>query len=352
MEIKIYLDKFQKIKGNDFIKKYKKYKKIIITWNNISLDFIITKREDLYTSKKSYFLHTTQKSDDSSKDIINILFHDIIKKVPSFSNIYIKNISKKDGLISGSDAVLFAIAIIQKISEAKFIYLYDAATIKYKNSENELDLSLYKLIVDDRTFYGKFGFELYFKQSLQKKLLYYASKIKNYTIDKIIVELKNITSFIEKNYYNKMSGLVVNYYSKAIETKKEISYSEKKEIYNNYQIIIGILSKLNKNLKFNEGIIILNKKYFFELCMLFDKIINKNSFYNIISFTADPRRASPESGDAGRSLRKTPVNSKISVSSKFILLFIKLYILQNNIKIYMMEDYYQFIGLYRRKVFI
>lgn len=282
MEVKIDLDKFPKIKGNDFIKKYKKYKKIIITWNNISLDFSIIKRNNLYSNEKSYFLQTTQKS-DSNLQIISILFHDVIKEIPSFSNIYIKNISKKDGLISGSNAVLFAIAIIQKIIEAKFIYLYDAASIKYKNSENELDLSLYKLIVDHKTFYGKFGFELYYKKSLHKKLLYYASKIKNYNINNIIVELKNIVDFIEKYYYNKMSGIVVNYWSKAIEIENEISYNEKKEIYNNYQVIIGILSKLNKNLKFNEGLIILNKKYFFELCIFFDKIINKTN-YNFINF--------------------------------------------------------------------
>lgn len=320
MEVKIDLDKFPKIKGNDFIKKYKKYKKIIITWNNISLDFSIIKRNNLYSNEKSYFLQTTQKS-DSNLEIISILFHDIIKEISSFSNIYIKNISKKDGLISGSNAVLFAIAIIQKIIEAKFIYLYDVASIKYKNSENELDLSLYKLIVDHKTFYGKFGFELYYKKSLHKKLLYYASKIKNYNINNIIVELKNIVDFIEKYYYNKMSGIVVNYWSKAIEIENEISYNEKKEIYNNYQVIIGILSKLNKNLKFNEGLIILNKKYFFELCIFFDKIINKTN-YNFINFK---------------------INSKIFVSSKFILFFIKLFILENN---------YQYMGLYRRKVFI
>ena len=320
MEVKIDLDKFPKIKGNDFIKKYKKYKKIIITWNNISLDFSIIKRNNLYSNEKSYFLQTTQKS-DSNLEIISILFHDIIKEISSFSNIYIKNISKKDGLISGSNAVLFEIAIIQKIIEAKFIYLYDVASIKYKNSENELDLSLYKLIVDHKTFYGKFGFELYYKKSLHKKLLYYASKIKNYNINNIIVELKNIVDFIEKYYYNKMSGIVVNYWSKAIEIENEISYNEKKEIYNNYQVIIGILSKLNKNLKFNEGLIILNKKYFFELCIFFDKIINKTN-YNFINFK---------------------INSKIFVSSKFILFFIKLFILENN---------YQYMGLYRRKVFI
>lgn len=80
-----------------------------------------------------------------------------------------------------------------------------------------------------------------------------------------------------------MSGIVVNYWSKAIEIENEISYNEKKEIYNNYQVIIGILSKLNKNLKFNEGLIILNKKYFFELCIFFDKIINKTN-YNFINF--------------------------------------------------------------------
>ena len=320
MEVKIDLDKFPKIKGNDFIKKYKKYKKIIITWNNISLDFSIIKRNNLYSNEKSYFLQTTQKS-DSNLEIISILFHDIIKEISSFSNIYIKNISKKDGLISGSNAVLFAIAIIQKIIEAKFIYLYDVASIKYKNSENELDLSLYKLIVDHKTFYGKFGFELYYKKSLHKKLLYYASKIKNYNINNIIVELKNIVDFIEKYYYNKMSGIVVNYWSKAIEIENEISYNEKKEIYNNYQVIIGILSKLNKNLKFNEGLIILNKKYFFELCIFFDKIINKTN-YNFINFK---------------------INSKIFVCSKFILFFIKLFILENN---------YQYMGLYLRKVFI
>lgn len=65
MEVKIDLDKFPKIKGNDFIKKYKKYKKIIITWNNISLDFSIIKRNNLYSNEKSYFLQTTQKSDSN-----------------------------------------------------------------------------------------------------------------------------------------------------------------------------------------------------------------------------------------------------------------------------------------------
>jgi hypothetical protein len=334
MEIQIDLDKFPRIKGNEFIKKYKKYKKIIITWNKITLDFTISESKDLYSGKISYRLSTSQKS-NSNLDIISILFHDPIQEISSFSNIYIENISKKDGLISGSNAVLFAIAVIQKIIETKYIYLYDGASVQYKNSENELDLSLYKLIVDHKTFYGKFGFELYYKnKSLQKKMLYYASKIQNYTLNKIIVELKSIVFFIEKYFYNKISATMVNYYNKTIETKDIISYKEKKDIYNNYQIIISILSKLNKKIKirFDEGIKILNKKYFFELCMLFDKIINKFNFdYIIFKVKSDSLINGVE-----ETLDHT-------VSSKFIFLFIKLYILVNN---------YQHKGLYRRKVFI
>lgn len=361
MEIQIDLDKFPRIKGNEFIKKYKKYKKIIITWNKITLDFTISESKDLYSGKISYRLSTSQKS-NSNLDIISILFHNPIQEISSFSNIYIENISKKDGLISGSNAVLFAIAIIQKIIEAKYIYLYDGASVKYKNSENELDLSLYKLIVDHKTFYGKFGFELYYKnKSLQKKMLYYASKIRNYTIDKIIVELKSIVLFIEKYFYNKISATMVNYYSKTIETKDIISYEEKKNIYNNYQIIISILSKLNKKIKFSEGIKILNKKYFFELCMLFEKIINKFNFNYILFKVKSDSLANSVEETKDRIILEKSKNNKIikeniladssrkletldhEVSSKFIFFFIKLYILVNN---------YQHKGLYRRKTFI
>ena len=194
MEIQINLDKLPKMKGSKFIELYKKYKKIIITWNNISLDFVISENKHIYSEEKYYTLSTTQKS-DSELNIISIDFKDKLKDIPSFSNVYINNISKKNGLISGSNSVLFAIEIIKKIKEAKYVYLYDGASVKYKNAANELDLSLYKLIVDHKTFYGKFGFELYYKnKSFQKKMLYYASKIKNYTINKIIVELKNIIS--------------------------------------------------------------------------------------------------------------------------------------------------------------
>ena len=277
------LDEKKKISFNIFTKKFLG-KKFMIKSGKYKFEFLLHNTMNLFTNKilKSNILEL--KSIDH---IISINFDDthnintIPQKIPH--TIYISSISKKEGVISGSESIKFAINIAKHIKEVKRMYLYDGASVKCADTdENSYDLSLYKLLVKNETFYNKFGFYLQYKsKNIQKILEKYAKQVSQYKNNKIIYELTKIINELEK----KNLKLPIKLYSCGL-------YIYDSEI-NNYMDINkyicyynGIIRILNyyKNKTFGKTIEILQK----ENCNMFQLFFNyfDKSNYSSSIFTS------------------------------------------------------------------
>lgn len=271
------LDEKKKISFRIFTKKFLG-KKFMIKSGKYKFEFLLHKHINLFTNKilKSNVVELT-----STDNIISINFDDthninnIPQKIPH--TIYISSISKKEGVITGSESIKLAINIAKHINEVKKIYLYDAASVKCPDSNSDInsyDLSLYKLLVKNETFYNKFGFYLQYKsKNIQKILEKYAKQVSQYKNNKIINELTKVKNELEK----KNLKLPINIYSCEL-------HIYDREI-NNYVDINkyichcnGIIKILNyyKNKTFGKTIEILQK----ENCNMFQTFFNSFDRYN------------------------------------------------------------------------
>ena len=258
----------------------------------------------MFNNKKYYILESVDKGNTINEySIFSIFFLDIITLVPSFTNVYISNISKKKDLISGSESMKMVIKICKKIKTIKKLFLLDYAEINCNKSNETIDLSLYKLILNNYTFYSKFGFMLYDKNKyIQTKLLYYSKIVGNYKVINIIKEFNNIINFITINYNNEIKGDFIDRFSKLI-FNDNINYSDKKRIIIGYNYLITIFEKY-RNIKFKNMIKLLLENECHNLFTLF-YMLDYNNYYKFYY-------------------------EKNKISSKFLLEYTKLYILRNN----------------------
>jgi hypothetical protein len=274
----IDINKINKITGNNFIKKYKN-KKLIIKDNHLEIKCKITTSNILFNNKKYYILTTDY---DTLNPIFSIYFYDIINLEPSFENIYIDYISKKENIISGSDSVNLVIKICKKISNIKKLFLVDYATINCKKSNEQISLSLYKFITKKYTFYNKFGFKLYYNNKfMQSKLLKYSKIIGDYKVKNIIEEINNIVNFIENDYTNTIQYYFVDKFRKIIYNEYILSYDDKKYIIEKYNLLLHIFKKY-KNYTFKNMINILIDKECYKLYLINNTLNDKTwfRFYN------------------------------------------------------------------------
>ena len=279
------LDEKKKMSFNIFTKKFLG-KKFMIKSGKYKFEFLLDNTINLFTNKilKSNIIGLT-----STEHIISINFDDtnniniIPQKIPH--TIYISSISKKEGVISGSESIKFAINIAKHIKEVKKIYLFDGASVKCADTdENSYDLSLYKLLVKNETFYNKFGFYLQYKsKNIQKILEKYAKQVSQYKNNKIIYELTKIINELEK----KNLKLPIKLYLFELNIRdnyREINnYMDINKCISYYNGIIRILNYY-KNKTFGKTIEILQK----ENCNMFQLFFNyfDKSNYSSSTFTS------------------------------------------------------------------
>jgi len=147
-----------------------------------------------------------------------------IKKTQKNNITYISNIQKTDKL-SGSDLLKISLEI-NKILGAEKTMLYDGTRVKCDKNNEEMDLSLLKLIERDKTFYMNLGFEFevdndawsYWrwsdKDKFMKEINRLLTNIRNIKTSDIIKEYKEtldlINDIIKDNYKGKFDILKNN----------------------------------------------------------------------------------------------------------------------------------------------
>ena len=145
-----YIIPKKKTNIHDFIKKYKN-KTFLLKNDKVEIEVKLLKKRRIFIKSKLDFYSIFSLSNE---------FHiDFFHEKPSFENVYIPSINKSDKY-SGSEVVKFVIEFLKSFKQVKKAYLYDAATINCKNSNDTFSLSLYKLITSYVGFYQKYGFRL------------------------------------------------------------------------------------------------------------------------------------------------------------------------------------------------
>ena len=273
------LDEKKKMSFNIFTKKFLG-KKFMIKSGKYKFEFSLHTDIRFFTNK---ILKPNVFELKSIDNIISINFDD---KFHRKNTIYISHISKKEGVITGSESIKFAINIAKHIKEVKKMYLYDAASVKCPDSNSDInsyDLSLYKLLVKNETFYNKFGFYLEYKsKNIQKILEKYSKQVSQYKNNKIINELTKIINELEK----KNLKLPIKLYLFELDISdnyREINnYMDINKCICYYNGIIRIL-KYYKNKTFGKTIEILQK----ENCNMFQNFLN---FFNRRDYSDDSFR--------------------------------------------------------------
>ena len=261
-------------KGNPYdniIKILKNNKNIIIEYKNYKINFTFTKYKN-NGLKKYVELSTIDKNVDSYLHNLSIRIYDKNK------NIYISNISKSDK-ISGKDFVKLGEEISKKIGGIN-VYLSDGTSIKCKNDDNlydEVDLSLYLLFKNNKTYYQKLGYKLDihsdFKnlpilpnKSAEKTMEYFLKKIKNLELSDIIKHNKIILNEIKKAIIKKTNIKIKT----LIWDFEYINVNDKYELYNyfiKYSTLFNFLPKKGNFVK--ELLNLYNKN-----CNLYNYFIN------------------------------------------------------------------------------
>lgn len=239
------------------------------------------KIKSIISSKLEYYVLQTieETGDDRVKYIFKISFYDKINKERSYKNIYIDNISKNNQY-SGTDVVNFIIKFLQSLKQIQNIYLHDGTYVNCKDSNNEIDLSLYKLLTSNQSYYQKFGFRLVSEKGeyINKDLINIAKKVSKYKVNNILHNFNRIIKFIEK-YKTNIHIKVVN--DNIIENRYNFNIS-------NFILYIGYLYfalSPYKNYTFGECIKKMNDKKCFMLAKVFD--IFRFEYLDIIEFKHD-----------------------------------------------------------------
>jgi len=211
-----------------------------------------------------------------------------IKKTQKNNITYISNIQKTDKL-SGSDLLKISLEI-NKILGAEKTMLYDGTRVKCDKNNEEMDLSLLKLIERDKTFYMNLGFEFevdndawsYWrwsdKDKFMKEINRLLTNIRNIKTSDIIKEYKEtldlINDIIKDNYKGKFDILKNN----SNPTRNDEIYIEKpeekiKEIFDESKQVLDILYKYKDEVKFYKILIKLFKDNCAEYLILYKYIV-------------------------------------------------------------------------------
>jgi hypothetical protein len=255
-----YIISKNKIDIHDFIKKYKN-KTFLLKNDKIEIEVKLEKERKAFIKSKLDFYYIFSLSNEFRIDF----FH----KNPSFENVYITSINKSDKY-SGSQIVKFVIEFLKSFKQVKKAYLYDAATVNCKNSDDAFSLSLYKLITSYIGFYQKYGFRLVIdygkEEDITNNMVLLAKKVANYKVKDILENLKKIINLVEK-------------YKKNVQVKTIYKYDEYTPIENLSEFIsnFGFLyfcMMTYKRDKFGIFIEKLNDEKCFMLSQLFKSLNN------------------------------------------------------------------------------
>ena len=208
MKIEYIIPK-KKTNIHDFIKKYK-HKTFLLKSDKMKIE-IEVKLEKYRTafvkSKLDYY---------SIFSLTNEFRINFFHNKPSFENVYIASINKSEKH-SGSEVVKFVIDFLKSFKQVKKAYLMDAATVNCKNSDDTINLSLYKLLTSYVGFYQKYGFRLVInygkEEDITNKMVLLAKKVANYKVKDILKNFKEIIKFIEK-------------YKQDVEVKTKYNYND------------------------------------------------------------------------------------------------------------------------------
>jgi hypothetical protein len=253
----------------DFINKYKN-KTFTIKNNDIEFQVKLIKHKSIIKSKLDYYsIETIELSQDryNVKYIFKISFLDPIQNKPSFENILINNISKSEKY-SGSIVVNFVIDFLKSFIQIKKLYLGDRTTVNCKNSDDNLNLSLYKLITSNIGFYQKFGFRLITQngEDINNNLINISKKVSNYKVNIILNIFLKIIKLIEKHKKN-ITVKCIRPYSNIIEENKLKNISL--YVFNLAFIIFAL--EPYKKYTFGECV----KKMNEDKCFMLSKLLNR-----------------------------------------------------------------------------
>jgi hypothetical protein len=193
-------------------------------------------------------------------DAFSLIFGDE-NRLKSNNTVYIEEIEKTSDL-SGSSIIKTITKFITKFINIKQIILYDASTIRCTKSSSSYSLSAFSLITTKKTFYGKYGYELYPYIIHENKINRIIDKCANIKISDILKEFNLLLTHSLINIKNSEKN--------TDKSNSRIGY------YNNfndyYPYLIGIIDILQK---------IKNKKITFKDLLLklkIDKQCTKISF--------------------------------------------------------------------------
>ena len=140
-----YIIPKKKTNIHDFIKKFEN-KTFLLKNDKVEIEVKLQRERKTFIKSKLDFYRIFGLTNEFSIEF----FHN----KPSFENVYIASINKSDKY-SGSEVVKFVIEFLKSLKQVKKAYLYDAATINCKNSNDTFSLSLYKLLTSYIGFYQK-----------------------------------------------------------------------------------------------------------------------------------------------------------------------------------------------------
>lgn len=230
----------------------------------------LIKTKSSINSKLDYYSLNT--IENSQAIYIQYIFaiHFFYKK-PSFENVYIAEISKSKKY-SGSDVVNFVIDFLKSFKQVKKAYLNDGAEVSCKNTDDLIDLSLYKLITSYNGFYQKFGFRLVIKndeKNITNIMVNLAKKVSNYKVKDILQNFMEIIEFVEKYKKNVQVLQIIPWYKILKETTlKDL----KKFMYDIGYLYFAMMPY--KKYTFGQFIEKINNKMCFMLSQLFDSLNN------------------------------------------------------------------------------
>jgi hypothetical protein len=294
----------------DFIKKYKN-KTFIIKNDKMEIEVKLEKIKSAIDSKLDFYSITTiEKSNfDGIEYVFAISF---FYKTPSYENVNIDNISKSEKY-SGSNIVKFIIYFLSSFKQVKKAYVKDGSQVSCKNSDDIIDLSMYKLLTSYNGFYHKLGFRLvieYGEEDITKIMVSLAKKVSKYKIKDILENFRKIIHFVEK-YKKKITVKYIGKYEKILYEKP---LDNLKDFINDFGFLCFSMLPY-KNYTFGKYLEKMNNKKCFILSKLFE-ILSNNDYFNF-SY------------------------NKQEIISHFLLDYIKLSIYRNN---------YQWKGIFMKKI--
>lgn len=228
-------------KGNPYtiiIKILGKNDKLVINYLNNLIEFTFTK----YANdglKKYVELASINKGERTDLHNLKMIISDKNK------NIYISNISKSKNL-SGKNFVKLAEIIAKKIG-AFNVYLLDGTSAMCKNDKpfNEVDLSLYLLLKNKKTYYQSLGYNLDIESSYS-----YISQIPNKSAEQTLKYFVKKINKLDLSNIHKNNNLVLSEIKKSIISYekikiKSVSSNFKQIDVNNYTLYNNFLAYSN-----------------------------------------------------------------------------------------------------------